>query len=93
MGAPKYGALLTVKITAVHVPAIGLCTSTCPNPLWAEPSSEYAATLPAGSNRVSNPTPPICWAFQVMLPFRLSAPAGTLKLCRAKKSVRPSPSI
>lgn len=45
--------MLTVKITAVQVPAMGLCTSTCPNPLWLVPISEYAATLPCGSNSVS----------------------------------------
>ena len=59
-----------MKITAVHVPAIGSCTSTCPNPLSFAPISEYAATAPVGSNSVSKATPPICCAFQVMSPFR-----------------------
>ena len=45
--------MLTVKITAVQVPAMGLCTSTCPNPLWLVPISEYAATLPCGSRNMS----------------------------------------
>ena len=52
-------ALLTVKITAVHVPAFGWRTSTWPKPLWSVPSSEYAATWPCGSNSVSNTAVPL----------------------------------
>src|SRR5262249_5746554 len=89
----KEGALRTVNSAAVQVPGIGLSPSTGPTPLWFPPISEYAATAPLGSNSVSNATPPIRWAFQVMLPLRLSAPVGTVKVCIAKKSVRPSPSI
>ena len=65
--------MLTVKITAVHVPASGLRTSTWPNPLWSVPSSEYAATCPCGSNSVSRPPPGRVdgvSAFQVMSPVR-----------------------